>query len=214
VRRVALIGIVAAVAVPVALAANGEPQEQLTKADQAKARAASLRLGDFPAGWSAKRSPSSPDADTRCAKYDPDLSDLVKTGDYDSPDFTRADGSFVSVATGVFRTVRMARAGFSRVAVPSLPGCFAEVFRKGLGQQGSARVVRAGTLRFPRVGDRTNAYRLSVSVEVQGQTIPVTADLVLFNKGRVDVAMIFLGLVKPLPASLERSLAARVAARA
>ena len=33
---------------------------------------------------------------------------------------------------------------------------------------------------------------------------PSPLDMVLFNKGRIDVAVIFLGIGKPLPATLEQ----------
>ncbi|HZQ65054.1 MAG TPA: hypothetical protein VFA66_07505 [Gaiellaceae bacterium] len=212
-RRATLIGAIAAVLVPAALAANGDPQKKLTKADQARARAASLRLGDFPAGWRAERSPSS-SSEPRCSNYNPDQSDLVETGDYDSPDFTRADGSFVSSSTGVFRTARMARTAYARVVRPELPDCFAELFRKGTGNPKAVKILGSGTLAFPAYGDRSNAYRLRATYTAQGQTVGLTIDIVVFNQGRVDVATIFLGLGRPLPTAFERSLIDRLAARA
>jgi hypothetical protein len=214
VRQAALIGALVAVLVPTALAANGDPQRKLTKADQARARKASLTLADFGAGWKAAPSASKDDQSSpRCSNYNPDQSDLVETGNYDSPDFTRTDGSFVSVSTGVFRTVGMARTGYARVAMPALPLCFAEIFRKGTGNPKAVKILSSGPLVFPRHGDRSNAYRLTATYTVQGQTVPLAIDLVLFNKGRTDVAIIFLGIGRPLPASLERSLTDRVAAR-
>jgi hypothetical protein len=215
VRKALLTAAIAGVLVPVAAAAGREPQHAFTKADQARAKAASLKLSDFAAGWEASRSPSaSAEAHPRCSTYNPDQSDLVETGKYDSPDFTRtSDNSFVSVSTGVFRSAAMARLGYSRVAVPQLPACFGELFAKGVTKPSSARVVSTGPLVFPRVGDRSNSYRLVTSVKTPSATLSVVADMVLFNKGRVDVAIIFLGIARPLPASLERQAVARVVAR-
>jgi hypothetical protein len=211
--RRAIIFVFAAVVAPVALAANGEPQHAFTKADQARARAASLRISDFAPGWKATPATNS-DSSPRCSTYNPDQSDLVETGKHDSPNFTRtADSSFVSVSTGVFRTAAMAKTGYSRVAVPRLPTCFGELFTRGITKPSSAQVLSSGPLAFPKAGDRTNAYRLVASVRTPGITVPVTADIVLFNKGRTDVAIIFVGISKPLPVSLQRQAVARVLSR-
>ncbi len=213
-RQALLTAGIAAVLVPAAWAAAGDPQHAFTKADQARARAASLRLSDFAPGWKASPSAGTSGAQPRCSSYHPDQSDLVETGKYDSPDFTRtADNSFVSVSTGVFRTAAMAKRGYGRVAVRQLPVCFGELFAKGVTKPSAAKIVSAGPVAFPKAGDRTNAYRLVASVKTPTATLPVTADIVLFNKGRTDVAMIFLGIVRPLPASLEQTAVARVLAR-
>ena len=201
------------VAVPAALAANGDPQKKLTKADQAKARAISLRQSDFPAGWVGKPNTNTSQGNPRCSSYNPDQSDLIETGDVDSPDFSRPEGSFVSSSVGIFKTRKMAQTGYARVAKPQLPKCFAELFTKGLAPA-KVQVLQVGPLAFRQLGDRSNAYRLRADVTVQGTTVPATIDIVLFNRGRADVAMIFAGLFRPLPASFEQSLAAKVAARA
>lgn len=205
--------LLSAVLVPAALASNGEPQKRLTKADQAKARAISLHRSDFPAGWVAKPNTNTSQGSPRCSSYNPDQSDLIETGDVDSPDFSRADGSFVSSSVGLFKTRKMARTGYSRVARPELARCFGELFRKGAAPA-QVQLLRVGTLPFRRLGDRSSAYRLTANVTFQGTTVPVAIDIVVFNRGRVDAAMIFLGIRSPLPSSFEQSLAARVAARA
>jgi hypothetical protein len=130
VRRATLIALaIAALVVPVALAAQGEPQKKLTRAGQARARAAALTAADVGPGWKASRTPSN-DSRPRCSYYNPDQSDLIEIGDYESPDFNRADGSFVSSSTGVFKSARMARTAYARVAVPPIARCFGELFQK------------------------------------------------------------------------------------
>jgi hypothetical protein len=214
VRRASLIVVLAGIVVPVALAGTGKPQQRHTKADMTLARAAALRASDFPAGWKATRTSGNDQSNPRCSTYNPDQSDLVETGRYDSPDFGQAGGSFISSSTGVFRTVRMARKGYARVAVPALPACFGALFKKGITKPNSATILSAGPTPFPRVGDRSNAYRVTASVTVGTTKLPVTIDLLLLNRGRIDVAMIFLGIGRPLAFSLERTLAAKVASRA
>jgi hypothetical protein len=213
-RKTAVSVLLAAVLAPVALAANGDPQKAYTKADQARAKVASLRLSDFAAGWKASPSGSSDSSSPRCSKYNPDQSDLVETGKYTSPNFTRSDGSFVAVTTGVFKTAMMARKGYARLAVPQLPACFGELFAKGVTKPSSAKVVSTGPLAFPKAGDRSSAYRLVASVKTPTAMVPVVADIVLFNKGRIDAALIFFGIQKALTASLERQAVALVLSRA
>jgi hypothetical protein len=206
---VALAGMLAGTA----FAAQGDPQKKITKAGQARARAAALRLSDLGTGWKAEPSNKKDDSNPRCSNYNPDQSDLVEIGSYDSPDFNRADGSFVSSTTGVFRSVQGARAGYARVAVPQLAGCFGELFLKQVQKPNTARIVTTGPLAFPKYGDRLNAYRIAMSLKAPSATVPFTVDLVVFNRGSTDVAIIFLGIAKPLPAAFERSLVARVASR-
>ena len=211
VKKAALVVLLAAaVAVPAALAGNGEPQHQYTKADQAKARKASLRLSDFAAGWKAVPDKSSNGASPKCKTYDPDQSDLIETGKYNSPDFTYPTGSFVSTTTGVFKTVAMAKTGFARVATPQLPKCFGELLNK----QTTTTVLAAGPLQFPSLGERSNAYRLVVSIKTKTVPVKATIDFVLFNKARTDVAIIFFGIGGPLPSRLEQQASALVASRA
>lgn len=215
VRRAGVLGVlvVAAVAVGAALAAPGDPQKKLTKADQARARAASIRLADLGAGWKSVPSGNKDSGNPRCSNYNPDQSDLVETGDYDSPDFTRTDGSFVSSTTGVFRTAQMARTGYGRVAVPALASCFAELFQKQAVKPNTIQILGTGPLAFPALGDRSAAYRVTMTYKTRKASVPFTTDLVVFDKGRTDVALIFLGIAQPLPAAAERALAARVVSR-
>jgi hypothetical protein len=215
VRRVALIAatVVAAV-VPVALAANGEPQKKLTKAGQARARAAALTSADIGPGWKATRSPNNDQSHPRCSYYNPNQSDLIQIGEYDSPDFNRPDGSFISSSTGVFKSARMARTAYTRVAVPAIARCFGELFRKAIAKPNIATILSAGPLVFSKYGDRSAAYRITAKLKAPSATVPFTVDLVVLNRGQVDVALIFLGIARPLPAVLERALVARVAARA
>jgi hypothetical protein len=51
-------------------------------------------------------------------------------------------------------------------------------------------------------------------VKAPSETVPFTVDLVVLNRGQVDIALIFLGINRPLPAAYERTLVGRVAARA
>ncbi len=214
-RRAAPIAVALAVVLTgSALAAQGDPQKKITKADQARARAISLRLSDFGAGWKQGPPSKKDESNPRCSTYNPDQSDLIETGTYDSPNFSRPDGTSVSSSSGVFRTAAMAKKGYARVVVPQLPKCFAELFKKGITKPNSATIFFAGSLAFPPYGDRSNAYRIRASVKTPTATVPATIDVVVFNRGRIDVAIILVAISQPLPAAFEQSLVANVAARA
>jgi hypothetical protein len=201
---------------PVALAAQGEPQKKLTAAGQARAKAVALKQTDFPAGWAQQPVPRNKKSESnpRCSYYNPDNSDLVEIGDYDSPDFDRPDGSSISSSTGVFRTVQMAKTAYRRLAVPLLGKCFAEIFRKGITAPNSVTIFSSGTLQFPRFADQSHAYRISALVKTPQGRVRVAVDIVLLNKGAIDIAVIMLGIGRPLPASLETSLVGKLASRA
>ena len=59
----------------------------------------------------------------------------------------------------------MAKTGYARVATPQLPKCFGEL----LGKQAKTTVYSAGPLSFPKVGERSNAYRLVVGDHPRGR---------------------------------------------
>jgi hypothetical protein len=107
----------------------------------------------------------------------------------------------------------MAKKAYARVATPALPGCFGELFAKSITKPNSAKILSAGALSFPHVGDRSNAYRLVASVTTPSGAAPVTIDLITFTKGRTDVALIMLGISKAFPPTFERAAALRVVSR-
>jgi hypothetical protein len=207
----ALVAVIAAVTAAGATA--GEPQKRIKPADQARARAIALKRADFGPGWSVDTSGGTSSSGPRCSYYNPDQSDLVQTGDFDSPDFVRRDGSFASSMVGIFQTAGMASAAYRRVVRPELPRCVAELFAKGIGNPKAVKILSAGPLAFPAYRDRSAAYRLLSSVKTSAGTLRVVLDLVVLNRGRADVVMLFLGIGKPLPAALERAAVARVAGR-
>jgi hypothetical protein len=213
VKGVAVVLLVAGLCVPVALAAKGDPQKKITAAGQAHAKRASLTPRDFP-GWKATpHKKSNDESDPRCSYYNPDQSDLVEIGDYDSPDFDRPDGASISASTGVFRSVQMGKTAYSRVAKPSLPKCLAELFKKGAGPTNTT-IFSSARLEFPSYGDRSDAFRITASVKTPTARVRVYLDIFLLNKGATDIAMLALGIGNPLPLGLEQGLAAKLAARA
>jgi hypothetical protein len=214
VKGVVVVLVALAVCVPAALAGKGDPQKKITPAGQARAKRASLTAADLP-GWKATPHKKSDDSsDPRCSYYNPDQSDLVEIGDYDSPDFDRADGSSIFVSTGVFKTVAMAKAAYSRVARPTLARCLGEIFKKG-GGGSNITVFSARPVPIARYGDRSAAFQVVASVKANATThVRVFLDILVMNKGAVDIAALALGIGKPLPGQLLQSIATKLASRA
>jgi hypothetical protein len=202
--------------VPVALAAKGDPQKKKTKAGQAHAIAASLRRADFPpTGWQQQPKPPNKqdESNPRCSYYNPDQSDLVEIGSYDSPDFDQADGSSISSSSGVFETVAMGKTAYARVGQPALAKCLAELFKKGAGAT-KTTIFSAAPLKFKSYGDQLVAYRIVASVKTPTAPVRAYLDVILVNKGATDIAFLGLGIQKPLSIVLEQSLVGKVVARA
>jgi hypothetical protein len=212
VKGAGVVLVVLGLCAPVALAAGGEPQRKYTTAGQARARQVGLRILDLPAGWTQTRRQSSDTTRPRCSYYNPDQSDLVQIGKYESPVFDTPNAR-ISVSSAVFRSVAMGKSAYSRVAQPAFPKCMAELFSKGTAP-GRATILSAGRFRFPSYGDRSDAFRIRASVKTPTAPARVYLDLFLVNRGAVDVAVLALGIGRPLPLSLEQLLVGKLAARA
>jgi hypothetical protein len=198
-----------------ALATNpSEPKKVIIPAVQAKAKAINVKLSDLPAaGWKSK--PPSPDnGSPRCSYYNPDQSDLTENGDANSPQFTLPSASYISSSTSIFKTADQGRTAYERVIQPKLPKCLAELFKKGVGNKAQVTILQAAERKFPKLADRSNVYRLIVDFKIQNQKIRTIADFVVFNHGKVDTVIFFVGIGGAFKDSFEQSLAAKVAARA
>ena len=193
---------------------KGRPAEEDHRRRAGEGKRASLIAADLP-GWKATPHKKSDDAsDPRCSYYNPDQSDLVEIGDYDSPDFDRADGSSIFVSTGVFRTVAMAKTAYSRVAQPTLARCLGEIFKKGAGGS-TVTIFSAKPVQVATYGDRSSAFRVVASVKVNSTThARVYLDILVLNKGAVDIAALALGIRNPLPGNLLQGIATKLASRA
>jgi hypothetical protein len=191
-----------------------EPKKKIIPAVQAKAKAVNVQLSDLPTGlkWTPKP-PSKDSSSPHCSYYNPDQSDLTENGDIDSPEFTLASGSYVASSTGIFQTATQGRTAYTRVVQPALPKCLAEIFRKGSGQPQNVKIVSAAPIAFPRLAERSNAYRIFANFTVQSTVVKVYLDLVVMNRGKVDVVIFFAGIGGSYNAKFEQGIATRVAAR-
>jgi hypothetical protein len=194
-------------------ATSSEPKKVIIPAVQAKAKAINVRLSDLPAaaGFKAKR--ANPDTGTpKCSYYNPDQSDLTENGDAKSPEFTLASGSFVASSTSIFKSPNQGRAAYARVVQPKLPKCLAELFRKGAAPT-KVTIVAAKERSFPKLAERSNAYRIQASFPAGGKKVAVVLDVAVMNRAKVDVVIFFAGIGGSYNDSFEQRVAAAVAAR-
>lgn len=189
-----------------ALAGRGDPQERLTPADQARAKAMVLRRSDLGAGF--KSSPSTADdSDFYCKAIDE--SDLTVTGDASSPDFTRQTQSSYTIVGSqaqVYKTLAQSNTSWQRGTSPAGVRCL---------RDGTVDAARKGGLRFqsfrriafPALAQRSVAFR---AVALQ-QGIPVVFDIIAMQHGRAFAGVSFGSLLVP-PARAQEVAAARVVA--
>lgn len=146
--------------VAVGLADPGDGEKlRFNAADQAAARAGTLRRSDHPgAGWIG--GPTKPDLSgpTSCPNYPLDLSAFVKTGAAAS-DWTRAP--LVVVNQGeVLQTARMVQEEWRiQVQQPRAIACLASQFDKELAT-GGGKVISFKRIPFPRLAPYSAAFRL------------------------------------------------------
>jgi len=202
----------AAVTAVAVAAPSKEPKKVIKPAVQARAKRISVQLKDLPgSGWKVK--PSKPDQSSpHCSYYNPDQSKLTENADYTSPDFTKADGTYVSSSIGIFVSAAQGKTAFAAVVQPLLPRCLAEFVVKS-GKTGQIKVRSAAALAFAAYGDKSAAYRVAFSVKSGKNLVPATIDLVAINKGAVDAVVFFGSIGAPPSAQFERKIVATVAGR-
>jgi hypothetical protein len=201
-RLLACLVVVALVSTGAALAGRGDPRKQLTRADQARAKAMLLRKSDLPAGFRAQT--SSNESDLYCEALDE--SDLTLTGD--------AVSEFVQPPTAVFSQAQVyesladANASWRRGTSSAGLRCLTTVLRAELEKSGVTE-VRFGRLAFPRLAQRSVAYRLTGRV----QGIPIFLDVVVMQQSRAHAAVYMTSPFGPFARSQQLRLARLVEGR-
>jgi hypothetical protein len=127
-RRLAVVALAALALCAAAAAATGDPQYQLSTADQAWTDSIILTTEDVGTSWKRDGLPggitgADSGASSSCSL--PDMSDLVLTGGTYSPDFYRSDGAYVASTAVAWQTPEQAAADWSRSLQPAVMGCLA-----------------------------------------------------------------------------------------
>jgi hypothetical protein len=185
--------LVLAVAAGSASAARGDPQKELTPADQARARSMLLKRSDLGPGFKATRQ-SSVGGDLYCKALDE--SDLTVNGDAESPNFERGVVT-ASSAAQVYESLSDANTSWRRGTGAAGLRCARDVLRRGFAKAG-IKLESYNPIPFPNVAQRTAAYRAVVSATSQGVKVRLVFDFVALMHSRAQAALFFTGLA-PIP---------------
>jgi hypothetical protein len=196
-----------------------EPQHRFNAVDQAWAHRIIVSHGDLGAGdWRVEQlDDQGGDADAPSYCKNPDLSDLVLTGQAKNPDFSRED-SFEDSDGEVWATEHDAIESWKRVKSYPFARCFRvameQQFAKGSGIKFS--ILSSGPLAIGKLAPRQFTYGLKFRMIVGARKIDGRIDIYFFSRGRADGSVMVASLsqpARPIPLSLERRLATLVAGR-
>ena len=198
---------VALVATGSALAARGDPQKRITPADQARAKAMLIRAADLP-GYQVGP-PQGDSGDFYCAALD--ASDLTLTGDAVGRRF--AVGLMIAAsASEVYESRADASAAWRRATGPAGLQCARSLLRRQLAQQG-ARLISLRTIPFPRLSDRTVAYRATITGLTPQGEVTAYVDVIALMRSRAHTTITVGSALTTPPRSEELHLARTVAKR-
>jgi hypothetical protein len=221
-RAMALAVAMTALAAATAAADSG-PRVRHTPAGQAAARLAVPTAADFAMigrGWQRAPVDLSSNSQTNCAGFDPNESEFIEIGSAES-NFGHAGGLTVHTSASILQTEAMVRADVKRtITAGGFLACMKQYIAQGLSVHGATVAhLAAGKMAFTACGDSTRAFRFTMNVtEPKRPTIPIFLDLVVFTRGRTEVAILAGAPMLPgfgrLLNLVEANLAARLAARA
>ena len=185
--RATAIAVLALIVVPVALAVEKQPR-RYNAADQAAAKAATLKLSDFAPGAGWKGGAVKPDLtpDNTCASK---ISDLVITGDAKSDFKAPAAGLRITSETVVLESAAMVAADWQRtVGNAAFMACTRKEYSK---PEAGVTMISFKQLAFPKLTRYAARYRLLAQVGTPQGAVRVLVDIVLLGQGRSETTLIF-----------------------
>jgi hypothetical protein len=192
-----------------AWAGHQDPQKRLTRADNARARAMLVRQADLPPGFRAQPA-STADPHVSCPRSVSEA-DLTLTGEAEGRRFALGVTSVASSAE-VYRSRRDANASWRRSNSSAGVACARTLLRNGLASQG-IRVQSLRRIAFPRVSERTVAYRVHLLARTPQGTVALYLDLVALMHTRAVATVVVGTPFVPPSRSDELRLARLVAGR-
>ena len=193
---------------------------QNVEADKAAAQAASLKLSDFPAGWTSQpatynNNPSQGLTAQLAKCLGVSQAALTKApARYESPDFSEpSSNNSVSSDVGYRATAHDQQTAFAIVSGSKVPGCLATAVAAVIDDAikhptkpsdtlpAGAKVgtTKVSQMSFPQVGDKSIAYQIDVPVSYGGLSLHAYLDEIFVIKGRASTAMTFQGSSEPFP---------------
>jgi hypothetical protein len=209
--RLTLIVVAACVLAGSAGAAATDPKKRHNGADQAWAGAIRIHRDDLgPGDWRVEAANDTGGTPRACK--DPDLSDLVETGNAENPDFSR-NGSFVGSAARIYQTEHQATLAWQRIVRQPVKRCLVDAFERALVGSGARLLV--GSIE-PTSTPQSFSARIRLTISIAKQQIAGRFSYHFFVRGRATAMLMVFSFSRPLtpiPESLERRLSALVLRR-
>jgi hypothetical protein len=211
IRTVACAAALGLLLVQAALAAEKQPI-RFTAADQAAAKAVTLKAADLGAGWKggAAKPDLTPDDDCPIKR-----SDLVLTGAAKSE--FKTPGASISSESNVLQTPAMVAAEWRRsFGMASYTACARKVVM-GTGEA-NVKVVSFKKVAFPKLAQFSGRYRMVADYGGAGNTVRVLVDVIVLGQRRTEIALTVSTLYADRAAAdaveqrLARLLVSRIAA--
>lgn len=202
---------------------TGEPSDSASDTyddDLRVAEAAVLTLNDMPVGWSSKPRDDEEDDD---GEFDEQVAECMgipveELADSANPKaesetFVAEDDSEVEAEVVVAPTVDEAITDFERATSSQFLTCIREVLpaimERAAEEEGSEVTITdtsIGPLRIEDSGDRSAAFRLTISVGVDAFNVDVFADILIAQVGRATVQLSAMSFFNPTDVSFSQSL--------
>ena len=182
---------------------DGPSQTSDVPNEDALADSLLLEVSDFPSGW-AEEPPADEGEEDPFEECTPDMPG--RTGRAESGDFSR--GGSATIAQSIVVYVGNAEISAALDQVPANAQCSIDLINDGDLDDSEFAYSDAslGSLSFPKVGDRTESYRLKVHVDVKGESGigsegDIFYDAVYVTVGRVGISIFAFDTFTPFSAS-------------
>jgi hypothetical protein len=194
-----------------ASASQGPDTIRLTSEGQAAAKAVLLTKADFSfaTGWTGGAVKPDPPSNSRCDVPGSKPFTTVTNGDQKA-EFNHTGAKVTSEIT-ILKTSAMVRGTWTHSVGPQLITCLRTALTKSIQQ--NERIISVKARAFPHVATYTQAYRVLTAVTVNGTTVTIASDFILFARGRSEAIMTTVAPVSPLLNAFEAHLAQVMATR-
>jgi hypothetical protein len=211
-RLLACLALALVVAAPAAARNPRLEHLALRPADMESARNAVLRAADLGTGWAARVENARDDSAPDCAFQD--YSKFTITGQAQTR-FSQQGASVVS-RVEVYKSHADAAGDFGVDTRPRTALCEGRAIRAGFAKQAPGMTVTlasATKLASPKVGERSVAFRIVLTVKQQARTLKLYIDLIGFVRDRAAASVVVVAPGNPAKGavSLARVMDARLA---
>jgi hypothetical protein len=183
IRTVACIAALGLVVVQAAFAVEKQPIK-FNAADQAAAKALTLKAADIGAGWKGGTEKPQLNPDNPCAMK---RSDLVLTGAAKSE--FKTQGASITSESNILQSPAMVTADWQRtVQSATFMSCTRNVYMKS--GEANVKVISFTKLAFPKLTRYAARYRLLADYGAAGSTVRVLVDMIFLGQGRSEISLI------------------------